>query len=156
MVYTAESGADPETLFRSVSSLGGTRGWLTWNWAWQVRAAIDRMVGGPGFAPGRKHPTDLSVDDPVDCWVVEQVHPPEHLKLSSRMKLPGEGWLEFKVARAPAGSRLVQIAWFEPTGLWGRLYWYGLYLPHRIILGGLAGKLVRAAGFEPATPSSGD
>ena len=157
MVHTAESPAAPEVLFRTLTSLGGERGWLSHNWAWHVRAAIDRMLGGPGFGPGRRHPTDLAVNDPVDCWVVEEIRCPERLRLYSRMKLPGEGWLEFRVARTPSGgSRLVQMALFHPTGLWGKLYWYGLYLPHRVILGGLAGKVVRAAGFEPATPSSGD
>ncbi|MBD3869504.1 MAG: DUF2867 domain-containing protein [Acidobacteria bacterium] len=157
MVHTAESSAAPEELFRRVAALGGKRGWLSWNWAWQIRAVIDRILGGPGLQPGRRHPTDLAVDDPVDWWVVEEIRSPERLRLYSRMKLPGEGWLEFRVARTPSGgSKLVQMALFEPSGLFGRLYWWGLYLPHRIILGGLAGEVVRAAGFEPATPSSGD
>jgi hypothetical protein len=157
MVFTAESSAAPEKLFRTITSLGGERGWLSHNWAWHIRAAIDLLIGGPGFRAGRKHPTDLAVSDPVDCWVVEKICAPEHLRLYSHMKLPGEGWLEFKVARTPeGGSRLVQIAAFEPSGIFGKLYWWGLYLPHRIILGGLAGEVVRAAGFEPATPSSGD
>ncbi len=157
MVHTAESQAEPEALFRTLTSLGGERGWLAHNWAWHIRAAVDLMIGGPGFKAGRKHPTNLAVSDPVDCWVVEEIRSPERLRLQSKMKMPGEGWLDFRVARTPTGgSRLVQMALFHPSGLFGRLYWFGLYLPHRMVLGGLAGELVRAAGFEPATPSSGD
>ena len=51
------------------------------------------------------------------------------LLLVAEMRLPGEAWLEFEIARDHGRTRLTQTAHFAPRGLWGRLYWFLLAVP---------------------------
>jgi hypothetical protein len=64
------------------------------------------------------------------------------------MKLPGRAWLEFEVLPTELGSEIRQTAIFDPRGLLGLLYWYGIYPLHRYIFAGMLRNLARAA--EPA------
>ena len=57
------------------------------------------------------------------------------------MKLPGEAWLEFKIAP----GTLYQTATFRPSGLWGRFYWYALYPFHFFIFRRLAKIIAKGA-----------
>jgi hypothetical protein len=61
------------------------------------------------------------------------------------MRLPGEAWLEWRIAPADAGSALTQRAIFWPRGLTGRAYWYGLLPFHALIFGRLARRICDAA-----------
>ena len=45
----------------------------------------------------------------------------------------GRAWLRFEVEPAEGGSRITQTAVFDPLGLGGLLYWYGLYPIHWLI-----------------------
>ncbi|MEE4270561.1 MAG: SDR family oxidoreductase [Thermoanaerobaculales bacterium] len=137
--------ASPEATFAAFSSLGGDRGWLFWNWAWAFRGALDRLVGGPGLRRGRRHPTDLEPGDALDFWRIEQVDPPELLRLRAEMKVPGRAWLQFEALPEGGGTRLVQTAIFEPIGLAGQLYWNLLYPIHRIMFSGMVRRLVALA-----------
>lgn len=137
--------APPEATFKSFSSLGGERGWLFWNWAWAFRGQLDRMVGGPGLRRGRRHPTELEAGDALDFWRVEQVDPPQLLRLRAEMKVPGRAWLQFEAIPEGAGTRLVQTAIFQPDGLAGHLYWNLLYPIHRIMFSGMVDRIARSA-----------
>jgi hypothetical protein len=75
--------------------LGGATGWLCMNWAWQIRGAIDRLLGGVGLRRGRRHPQEVRVGDAVDFWRVGAVEPDRLLRLRAEMKVPGRAWLEF-------------------------------------------------------------
>lgn len=123
----------PEKVFESFTSLGGEKGWLVWEWAWEVRGLIDRLMGGPGLRRGRRHPVQLLPGEALDFWRVEEVHKPETLRLRAEMKVPGRAWLEWQAMPEGNGTRLVQTALFEPSGLWGVLYWRSLYPIHRFI-----------------------
>lgn len=136
--------ASPEQAFRTFAALGGDRGWLVWNWAWKVRGLVDRLVGGPGLRRGRRHPTDLLPGEALDFWRVETVQQPHLLRLRAEMKVPGRAWLQFEAAPERDGCRLVQTAFFAPTGLFGTLYWYLLYPVHSLIFS----ALVRAIAHE--------
>lgn len=119
--------ARPDAVFRAFTSLGGERGWLSMNWAWQVRGIFDRMVGGVGMRRGRRHPTEVRAGDAVDFWRVERVEVDRLLRLRAEMKVPGRAWLEFTVApHESGGSLLSQSALFAPKGLMGWLYWYAM------------------------------
>ena len=61
------------------------------------------------------------------------------------MKVPGRAWLQFEVEPAEAGSRITQTAVFDPLGLGGLLYWYGLYPIHRLIFRGMLRGIARRA-----------
>jgi hypothetical protein len=59
------------------------------------------------------------------------------------MKVPGRAWLQYEILPIEGGSRLVQTAFFEPKGLPGLAYWYGLYPVHGLIFRGLVRELGR-------------
>ncbi len=147
--------ASAPAVFAVFSGLGGRRGWLTWNWAWWLRGVLDKLLGGPGLRRGRRHPTDLLPGEAVDWWRVEAVEPPRMLRLRAEMKVPGRAWLQWTAEPRGDGAELVQTAIFEPKGLAGVLYWWGLYPLHRLIFT----DLVRAIGREaergaPATATT--
>jgi uncharacterized protein YbjT (DUF2867 family) len=144
-VRTRHVNASPQAVFRSFSSLGGRRGWRAWNWAWSVRGFIDRMLGGPGMRRGRRHPIDLLPGESVDCWRVEEVHRPSLLRLRAEMKVPGRAWLQFEAIPEGSRTRLVQTAYFTPTGFFGWLYWYGIYVVHALIFSRLVSAIARDA-----------
>ncbi|MEP6774165.1 MAG: SDR family oxidoreductase [Chloroflexota bacterium] len=142
----AEVKADAPTVYRVFSGIGGRRGWLYANWTWRLRGIADRLIGGVGMRRGRRDPNTVVPGDALDWWRVEAVQPDSLLRLRAEMKLPGRGWLEFCVEPQGDGTaRLSQTAYFQPTGLTGVLYWYGLYPIHRLIFRGMLAALVRRA-----------
>jgi uncharacterized protein YbjT (DUF2867 family) len=134
-----------EAVYRAFASLGGTRGWRVWRWAWWIRGVIDQVLGGPGLRRGRRHPVDLQPGEAVDFWRVEEARPPEILRLRAEMKVPGKAWLQWEALPEGEGTRLIQRAFFSPTGFWGAAYWYGLYPLHRRIFSALVNALARDA-----------
>ena len=126
--------ADKTAVFRSFSGLGGERGWPPFNWLWRARGLLDRLVGGVGMRRGRRHPDELRQGEALDFWRVELVEPDHLLRLRAEMKLPGRGWLQFEANEQKDGrTELVQTAYFASKGLFGLLYWYGIYPLHGII-----------------------
>lgn len=126
--------ADREKVIDAVWSIGGRRGWPSMNWAWKVRGAMDRAIGGIGMRRGRRSPTELYAGDALDFWRVmladrESDGQSARLILSAEMKVPGEAWLDFEITK----DLLIQTATFRPRGLFGRLYWYSV-LPFHLVL----------------------
>lgn len=141
--------ASPDAVFRAFTSLGGERGWLSMNWAWQVRGIFDRMVGGVGMRRGRRHPTEVRAGDAVDFWRVERVEVDQLLRLRAEMKVPGRAWLEFTVApHESGGSLLSQSALFAPKGLMGWMYWYAMIPFHAWIFREMIRQIGRIAERE--------
>lgn len=138
--------APAEAVYRSFSKLGGQRGWLYMDWAWQIRGILDRLCGGVGMRRGRRDPEVLRAGDSLDFWRVEMVEPGKLIRLRAEMKVPGRAWLEFEArAETPGSSLLLQSAFFEPKGLLGLLYWYVLYPIHGLIFSGLARRVAEDA-----------
>jgi uncharacterized protein YbjT (DUF2867 family) len=148
-VRTVTTDASPRSIFRSFTSIGGEKGWLTWNWAWKLRGWMDWMIGGPGLKRGRRHPSDLRVGDALDFWRVEALEQDRFLLLRAEMTVPGKAWLKFEVLPKRGGTQFVQSALFAPKGLIGWLYWYGLYPVHQLLFGRMAARIVQAGeAFE--------
>ena len=139
--------ADIESTFRAFSSLGGKRGWRVWNWAWKIRGLLDQLVGGPGLRRGRRHPEQVYPGEAIDFWRVEEVRAPFILRLRAEMKVPGEAWLQFEAAEEGEGTRLVQTAFFAPTGFLGWAYWYGIYPFHSLIFSDLVNAVADDAAL---------
>ena len=136
----------PEEVYAVFSSLGGDRGWLTYNFAWQLRGDLDRLVGGVGMRRGRRDPRDLRIGDAVDFWRVEAVQTGRLVRLRAEMKVPGRAWLQFESRPVTDGSAmLVQTAYFDPKGLSGLIYWYALYPIHALIFTGMVEKIAEYA-----------
>lgn len=138
-------GAPPEKLFAAFCRLGGSRGWVVWNWAWKLRGWVDQWIGGPGLRRGRRHPTELYPGEALDVWRVEKIEPGRRLRLRAEMKVPGQAWLEFHALPAEEGCRLVLEATMEPHGVGGWLYWWSTYPFHRWGFQALARALAREA-----------
>lgn len=137
--------ASPRAAWRSVSGIGGRRGWYAFNFLWTVRGAMDRMAGGVGMRRGRRDPDELRGGDALDFWRVESVRPGEELILRAEMKVPGQAWLEFRVVPDGAGARIEQRARFRPAPFWGLAYWYSLLPVHAIVFSGMLRALARRA-----------
>lgn len=152
--------AAPAAVYGVFTQLGGARGWLYADGLWQLRGVLDRLVGGVGMRWGRRHRTAVRVGETLDFWRVEAVEPGRLLRLRAEMKVPGRAWLQFEARPLPDGrSVLVQTALFAPTGVWGLLYWYGLYPIHTLIFARLVAAVARQAeaweraGAAPPTPA---
>jgi len=138
--------APPARVFGVFVGIGGKRGYGSLNWAWRLRGAVDRLVGGAGLRRGRRDPDDLRVGDALDFWRVEAVAPDVLLRLRAEMKLPGSAWLQFEaVPRDQGVTLLVQTAFFSPKGVTGLLYWYLLYPVHGLVFSGMIRKLAARA-----------
>jgi uncharacterized protein YbjT (DUF2867 family) len=148
----APCAAAADALFATVQQVGGETGWYYANALWRIRGIIDRLLGGVGMRRGRPAGS-LAVGHAVDFWRVEELIPGRLLRLRAEMKLPGVARLEFRVEPAGSGTVLHQRAVFQPDGLAGWLYWYGLLPAHLLIFRGMARALVRAAeGRAVLTP----
>jgi hypothetical protein len=154
---TFEVVAPAERVFAEVERLGGQTGWPYANLLWRIRGAVDRAVGGVGMRLGRRDPDHVRVGDAVDFWRVEEVRSPALLRLRAEMRLPGRAWLQYEVEPSPDGrsSRLVQSAFFEPRGLWGLVYWYGLSPVHPSVFKGMARTLAARAAVRTAEAPAG-
>ena len=142
---TARVDRPPARSFLPIQRIGGATGWYYADWLWRLRGGLDLLAGGVGLRRGRRHPLDLRVGDALDCWRVEEFVPGRRLRLLAEMKLPGRAWLEFGVEPDGAGSRLTQTAIFDPQGLAGLAYWYGIWPVHRLVFAGMLRGLARAA-----------
>lgn len=143
----------PARAFRPIRRIGGEQGWYFADWLWQIRGVIDLVVGGVGMRRGRRDPDRLAPGDTVDFWRVDAFEPDRLLRLTAEMRLPGRAWLQFEVKPCDGGSVVCQTAIFEPNGLGGMLYWYGLYMAHGIIFTSMLRNLVRAMDESAAGPA---
>jgi uncharacterized protein YbjT (DUF2867 family) len=134
-----------EQAFAPIRRIGGKTGWYYGNWLWTVRGFLDLLAGGVGVRRGRRDPKNLRVGDPLDFWRVDLYEPPQRLRLSAEMRLPGRAWLEFEVTPCEGGSQIRQTAIFDPLGLWGLIYWYGISPLHEFVFAGMLRNIARAA-----------
>jgi uncharacterized protein YbjT (DUF2867 family) len=123
----------PSQAFAPIRRIGGATGWYYGNLLWKARGWVDRWLGGVGMARGRHDPEICAVGDVIDGWTVEAFETDRRLRLSANLALPGRGWLEFEVTPVDGGRRstIRQTATFDPRGLGGRAYWYGILPIHR-------------------------
>ncbi len=135
----------PAQAFEPIRRIGGKTGWYYANFLWRFRGFLDLLVGGVGLRRGRRDPSDLRVGDVVDCWRVSRYEPDRLVELSAEMKLPGRAWLQFEVEPTPTGSSVRQTAVFDPLGLPGLLYWYGVFPLHALVFAGMLRGICRQA-----------
>lgn len=143
---SAETAASPAAVWSVVSAIGGPNRYYYLNALWTTREVMDWMVGGPGLARGRRHPTDLRVGDRIDSWKVLGIEPERRLTLGFGMKAPGAGVLEITLEpREGGGTRVTATAYWHPAGAPGLLYWYALVPAHLLIFDGLTRAICRRA-----------
>ncbi len=140
---THQVSAPAEQAFRPIRRIGGRTGWYYGNWLWKIRGFLDLLVGGVGVRRGRRHPEHVRVGDAIDFWRVDQYEENRLLRLSAEMKLPGRAWLEFEVTGKDGVSTVRQTAIFDPVGLFGLVYWYGMFPFHQFVFAGMLRNLCR-------------
>jgi uncharacterized protein YbjT (DUF2867 family) len=147
---TARVNAPPEKAFAVLEGIGGKTGWYGNEWMWRARGFLDLIVGGPGMRRGRRDPRQVRRGDALDFWRVDEVKRPAGgqqgvLRLRAEMKLPGRAWLQFDVEPSSQGRTTIrQTAIFDPIGLSGLAYWYGLYPVHSLVFGRMIRAIARA------------
>jgi uncharacterized protein YbjT (DUF2867 family) len=143
--YRARIKATVDEVWQPVSRIGGRTGWYFGNFLWRLRGIMDRLAGGVGLRRGRRHPTEIRVGDALDFWRVLEVEPPRRLLLVAEMKTPGEALLEFQITPlANAEVEFQMLSRFLPKGLFGILYWYGLYPFHQWIFYGMLKAIAKS------------
>ncbi|HXC50059.1 MAG TPA: SDR family oxidoreductase [Candidatus Limnocylindrales bacterium] len=147
---TAFVPVPPAAAFAPIRRIGGARGWYHANWLWRIRGILDMWMGGVGMRRGRRDPEKLRAGDALDWWRVEAFEPDRRLVLYAEMKVPGRAWLEFEVTPAEGGSIIRQTAMFDPAGLAGLAYWYGVYPLHAIVFQGMLDSIAERASEEAA------
>lgn len=146
--------APATTVYRTISSLGGEKGWLCCNWLWRLRGWLDRACGGPGLRRTRPQRSSLREGDIVDCYRVEKVEENRVLRFRIEMRLPGTGWLQFQVQpREEKRSELALTVFFASQGLAGLIYWYALYPIHSYVFSRLLRHLAQEAETSRSAPS---
>lgn len=136
----------PEPIFRAYTGLGGDRGWLYMDWAWEVRGWLDKLVGGVGLRRGRRHPDEIYTGESLDFWRVEEIEPNRMMRLRAEMKVPGDAWLQFESIPQEDGKTLLRVnAYFDVHGVTGLLYWYAMFPFHKFIFDGLTNRLASRA-----------
>jgi uncharacterized protein YbjT (DUF2867 family) len=134
---SAELDAAPEEAFAPIRRIGGGTGWYAYDWLWRLRGFIDLLLGGVGV-----------VGDTIDWWRVEEYESNRLLRLRAEMRVPGRAWLEFEVEPTDRGSTIRQTAVFDPAGLAGLMYWYGIYPLHAAVFRGMLSGIAREAQRE--------
>jgi hypothetical protein len=131
----------------AVVGIGGKTGWYYADWLWQLRGAMDRLLGGPGLGRGRRDPHTVQAGDALDFWRVLAVEPGRRLKLVAEMKMSGEAVLELLLTECVDGTTEIrQSARFKPRGLVGLLYWYSVLPFHNLVFVGMLRGMARASG----------
>ena len=130
-----------QKVYQAFTSIGGENGWFAFDFLWELRGFIDKMIGGVGLKRGRRSQCDLRISDCLDFWKVVDLKENERLLLYAQMKLPGEAWLEFKIK----DNKLIQSAYFYPKGVFGRLYWYSLVPLHYFIFNNMIKSIIKKA-----------
>jgi uncharacterized protein YbjT (DUF2867 family) len=138
--------APAHEVFRAVTMLGGTHGWYSAAWLWRIRGWMDRAVGGPGLRRGRLNPSRLAYGEALDFWRVVGIERDKSLVLRAEMRVPGTAVLDFCIEPQGDGASLLrQRARFQPRGLFGILYWYGVMPFHGVVFHGMLEGIRREA-----------
>lgn len=135
------SHIEASKVYQSFISIGGENGWFDFDFLWELRGIIDKLIGGVGLKRGRRSQCDLRISDCLDFWKVVDLQKDERLLLYAQMKVPGEAWLEFKIK----DNKLIQSAYFYPKGVLGRLYWYTLVPLHYFVFNNMIKSIIKKA-----------
>lgn len=144
-------------VWEEVVALGGRNGWPYMNWLWQMRGALDELLGGVGMRRGRRDQSALRIGDTLDYWRVVNVDPQRRVTLSAELRQPGAAVLEFGLEpEETGGTRLSLSAHFHPAGAPGIGYWLLMHpLLRRLNLGLVHALAERAEVAERSAGAGG-
>jgi uncharacterized protein YbjT (DUF2867 family) len=135
--YSILTDKSAEALYTSICRIGGKEGWFQNNWMWRLRGIIDSLLMGVGSSRGRRSDVSLKINDVIDFWRVEDMKQDKRLLLRAEMKLPGRGWLEFKMVPENGKNNFSITAYYDTDTVFGMLYWYSFLPFHNMIFNDL-------------------
>lgn len=149
-VYTddreRESDLAAEDVWPVIESVGGANGWYSTPYLWRIRGVMDKALGGPGLARGRRDADHLRRGDVVDWWRVEDIEPGRRLTLRAEMRAGGRAWLQLSTQpREGGGCVYRQRAVFMPDSLLGRAYWTAILPFHAVVFPEMAANILAEA-----------
>lgn len=144
--YAATLDVAPAQVWEAVRRIGGDTGWYAGNLLWRVRGFVDKLLGGPGLARGRRDAKAVAVGEALDFWRVLAVEPERRLLLLAEMKLPGWATLDLRLSPRDGGTELLLLTSFQPRGLWGLAYWWAMWPAHGLLFPAMLRNIARAAG----------
>ena len=144
------TSATPDALWKIIEGIGGSNGYYSSLFLWEIRGFLDRLIGGVGLRRGRRDPHQLYVGETVDFWRVERCDRGQLLRLRAEMRLPGLAWLELIVDRDDAGRTVYkQRATYRPFGLLGHMYWWVVVPFHALVFGSMVRRIPAASERLP-------
>jgi hypothetical protein len=138
--------ADASRLWQEICQFGKNQDFFSLNLLWRLRGAIDWLIGGPSFRRKRRHPEKLRIGDVICAWRVIVLQAECKLTLLLEMKLPGTGVLEFEIIPGKETNEIRVTAYFQPAGVWGRIYWYCSMPFHLVLFRAMTREIVQRAG----------
>ncbi len=112
-----------------ITKIGGKRGYFKGNWLWQMRGALNMIMGGKGM---QKSPQKLSKGEKFDFWTVYRVKPNKELVLWNEMTIPGQATLTYRIQGIRKDYIILhQLVRYYPQGLSGLLNWTLMYGFHQ-------------------------
>jgi uncharacterized protein YbjT (DUF2867 family) len=140
------STSTPDELWDVITGVGGEQGWHTWPLVWELRGALDHLLGGIGLHRGR--PANIRPGDTVDFWTVEERDDnARRLVLRADMKMPGTTTLTMSAVSDDGGdTRYQQTIRFWPHGATGHLYWLLQKPAHDLVFSTMARNIARHSG----------
>jgi hypothetical protein len=142
-VRSREVAAPRHALWEAIADLGGDNGYYALDPAWQARALLDRVLGGPGM---RGRDPELRPGAALDFWRVVDVVEPRRLLLRAEMRMPGTSWLELATASvSPERSLLTQRVWFQPANVLGHVQWWAELAGHKLVFRAMLDGIAREA-----------
>lgn len=141
----AVTTASTAALWEVICTFGAGNDYFSHRVLWWLRGAADWLLGGPSFRRPRRDREGLRIGGVVDAWRVMALQPGRRLTLALEMKLPGSGVLEFELTDRGADREIRATAYFQPAGLWGKLYWYPLVPFHHLVFREMTREVARRA-----------
>lgn len=153
---SALTRAPEQALWEVVGAIGGEHRYYALDTLWTLREWMDAAIGGPGMRRQRGRGAAVAVGDVIDSWRVIVAAPPRRLALAFGMKAPGDGVLEFDIAKVHGGARLTATAYWNPQGLAGLLYWRAMEPAHLVLFRRMTDAMSRRAEQQAADAARHD
>jgi len=153
-VHERRVGADAETLWQIIESIGAEHGWSAAPPAWALRGWIGQLAGAVGIGLRSRQAHHMHSGEALDWWRVEHIDRPHLLRLRADVRLPGRLWLELSVHDGDGDSCYRQRTLFQPYGLAGEAFWKACALFRDAVFVGIARDVTSAAAKQAVSGQS--
>ena len=116
-------------IWKTITKIGGRRGYFSGHWLWQIRGIINILMGGKGL---KEPPKSVMKGEKFDFWTIYRVVPNKELVLWNEMIIPGQATLTYRIQNIGKTKVILhQVVRYYPQGLSGLLNWVLMYGFHQ-------------------------